>query len=106
MQNLEQIPLYLNIACKMVTDADGDIEFLTGARGTTVTCGEAENQETQCMVNGQSIWIANNNDQNTTMMKAFLNKLGIKTFRALRAHVASYAPRVLPIHAGTVNGND
>lgn len=106
MQNLEQIPLYLNIACKLVTDAGGDIGFLTGARGTTVTCGEPENQETQCMVNGQSIWIANNDDQNTTMMKSFLNKLGIKTLKELRAHVATYAPRVLPAHAGQVNAND
>ena len=103
MQNLEQIPLYLNLACKLVTEAGGELTFLTGKTGPKVKVGEAQNQETQCLVNGHSIWIANNDDQNTDMMLSFLDKLGIKTLKQLRQHVDAFAARALPRHVDKVN---
>ncbi|MEL6996877.1 MAG: hypothetical protein AAFP68_01335 [Pseudomonadota bacterium] len=93
----ERIPLYLNLACRQVTRDSGDLKFLTGSSGTTVTCGGRENQETQVLkFGGSTIWIANNDDADTLMMKAFLDKLGIDSLEALSSHVEDYAARLYP----------
>ena len=96
----DNIALYLNLATIKTRAAAGDIGWLTGAPGTVIPTGAAASQETQCMVIGSCIWIANNEDSDTDFQYAFLNRLGIRSYAKLAAHVEAHQKRMLPTHAG------
>jgi hypothetical protein len=102
----DQICLYLNLATTKTRAAAGDIGWLTGTAGTTIQVGASTSQETQCMVIGSCIWIANNEDVDTDFQFAFLNRLGIRSYAKLKEHVEAHQTRLLPIHAGKFNITD
>lgn len=101
LQELARIACYLNLATDKIKGAGGDIEWLTGT-SKTVTCDkDAPSEETQCLSWGNTLWIANNNDDDSATQLAFLTALGIGTSQALVTHVKSaHALRVLPSHKG------
>lgn len=102
----DQIALYLNLATTKTRGAAGDIGWLTGTPGTTVAVAASTSQETQCMVLGSCIWIANNEDTDSDFQCRFLNLLGISSYVKLTEHVEKYQKRLLPSHAGRFNVTD
>lgn len=102
----DQIALYLNLATTKTRAAGGSLRWLTGHDGVNIEVGAGQSQETQCMVIGSCIWIANNDDADTEFQFAFLNRLGIDSYSKLAKHVEAHSIRLLPAHVGLVNVRD
>jgi hypothetical protein len=95
LRTLEAISVYLNLVVELLK-RDEDYSFITSGTATlTHTIVATQNQETQCMSFGSTIWIANNEDEDTLLQKKFLTDVGVKTAEDLRRHVAKYATRAL-----------
>jgi hypothetical protein len=99
----DQIALYLNLATSKTRAAKGDIGWLTGTPGTIVPVSASSSLETQCMVVGSCIWIANNEDVDSDFQCDFLNRIGISRYSVLVRHVEAHQTRLLPTHAGKFN---
>ncbi len=100
LYSLDQVALYLNRATILIKKAGGDLEYITGRRGTTITAFGKGAEETQCLSFGSAIWIANNDDQDTLLQLALLNKLGISTREQLMDHVDRYQGSVMTTFRG------
>jgi hypothetical protein len=104
LNGLAQIACYLNLATDMIKAATGSLNWLTGGTQTVAFVAGAS-QETQCLSWGNTIWIANNSDDDSDTQRLFLNALGIDTGDKLLRHIkdpAGYARRVFPAHAGAL----
>ncbi|WP_446812032.1 hypothetical protein ACH50O_10880 [Methylomonas sp. 2BW1-5-20] len=99
----DQIALYLNLATTKTRGAGGSLSWLTGNEEPRIEVGHSTSQETQCMVIGSSIWIANNEDVDTDFQLLFLNRIGVDSYPKLKAHVEANSIRLLPSHAGRIN---
>lgn len=98
------IALYLNLALPLIRANGNKPHYLTGnTDGSALPQPGSQNQETQCMLVGSSLWIANNDDADTATQRALLNRLGINRLSKLSAHVEAFCGRVLPTHAGKYN---
>lgn len=91
--SMNQVALYLNLACSRV-QADGDMRYLTGRAGTGELTGGGQNQETQILFVRDALWIANNDDADSQLQKKILDKLRIGTPEALIEHVDAFQARV------------
>ena len=96
----DQISLYLNLATSKTRDAGGKLRWLTGT-DKEIPVGASESQETQCMIFGNCVWIANNQDVDTDFQFTLLNYLDIHTYAKLKEHVEANQHLVLP----TFNNN-
>lgn len=98
MNELETIATFLNLVASRVKAEGGSITwFTTTGDPITAPTGTAS-QETQCMSVLNAIWIANNDDGDSTTQLQFLNTLGIKTQAALEKLASEYGTRVLRWH--------
>jgi len=104
MATVEEVSLYLNLATTILNNNAGSLEFLTGNTNYTIVLGDAnsQNQETQCLSVAGRLWIANNNDADSTTQRNFIIQLGISTKTKLLAHVDKYLQRVLGYHGDNV----
>lgn len=92
----EEIALYLNLATSKTKD-DGGLKWLTGANADSdPKPGDSKALETQTMVVGSGLWIANNEPADSVFQKAFLNHVGVRNLKHLVTHVETYRSRVLP----------
>ncbi len=97
--DLERIATYLNLATDKLKETP-DLSWITGT-ATPITLGStAPSQETQCMQVQSSIWIANNEDADSTTQRNFLDALGVRTLDELRYLSIVYGAHVLPFHTG------
>ena len=105
MENeVANIALYLNCALKLIRNKNNKLHYLTGNElGAAISRPGTQNQETQCLVVGGALWIANNDDADTNTQRELLNRLGINRFNKLAEHVEKYRGRVLPTHNGAYN---
>jgi hypothetical protein len=94
LYSYNQVALYLNLAAARVAK-DGHLGYLTGSELPKVSGGGHDHQETQILfVNDDALWVANNDDADTLLQKAILEKLHIGTPEALIDHVQTYQTRV------------
>jgi hypothetical protein len=100
LYSLDQVALYLNRATILIKKAKGDLEYITGKKGTTIAASGLGAEETQCLSFGSAIWIANNDNGDTLIQMALLNKLGINTAEQLIDHVDRYQARVMATAKG------
>lgn len=99
--DLERIATYLNLATDKLKETP-NLSWITGVE-TPITLGStAESQETQCMQIQGAIWIANNEDADSTTQRNFLNALGIRTLDELSYLSIVYGAHLLPFHKGTL----
>lgn len=103
MENYERIAVFLNLACDRVTKDNGKLKFITGKDTPSIRKGGRQNQETQILWFKDVIWIANNDDADTEMMRDYCDALGINTVDGLESHVDTYNTAVLPTHRGALN---
>lgn len=105
MENeIANIALYLNCALRLIRANHNSPHYLTGVTGgPTLTLPGTQNQETQCMMVGGALWIANNDDADSATQRELLNHLGINRLNKLVDHVERYRGRVLPTHNGAYN---
>ena len=90
--SMNQVALYLNLAAKRV-QADGNLRYLTGNTNVALN-GGGQGSETQILFVRDALWIANNDDADTRLQKAIVDRLGIDTPEALIEHVDAYQGRV------------
>lgn len=90
--SMNQVALYLNLAAARVK-ADGDLRYLMGP-GAPKISGGGNLQETQILFVRDALWVANNDDADTVLQKAILEKLLIGTPEALVEHVEACQTRV------------
>ena len=96
--NLAKIATFLNLATIKIKAEQGSLRWLTGAATTIAFTNTAASQETQCMSFGSTLWIANNDDGDSTTQKNFLDALGIKKPAKLHDLAVGYGTRVLNYH--------
>jgi len=100
---LANIAVYLNLACKKIKKDENLLKYLMGQNtAQTITSPTDSNEETQCLQVGWTLWIANNNDDDTIAQKELLNKLGVDKVHKLVEHVAFYRLRLFEIHNNNV----
>lgn len=90
--SMNQVALYLNLAAKRV-QADESLKYLTGNKTPKIT-GGGQGSETQILFVRDALWIANNDDADTRLQKAILDRLAIDTPDGLIDHVDAYQGRV------------
>ena len=100
----EEASLYLNLATSILNANKGSLEFLTGNKTYSIdgVKKSSMSQETQVLTFGTSIWIANNDDDDSAVQKKFLEKIGVTTRDGLLTHVETYRKRVLGKHGTKV----
>lgn len=101
MIELENVATYLNLAVRRTNQAAGDMAWLTGVV-SAYAVGAGQSEETQCLTFGSAMWIANNDDADTTLQRTMLNALGISKPAQLLRHVERYFTRVLNYHMGAL----
>lgn len=101
---LAQTALYLNAATQKIKNDQGSLQFLTGNAQDTINTNHfgGQTQETQCMVFKNTLWVANNDDNDTDLQRLFVNEIGARTARMMFRHVADYGSRVLNAHQGNL----
>src|SRR5438874_2422537 len=102
--DLENIATYLNLAVRKTRRA-GTLAWLTGAAAVVCPVVAAPQcEETQCLSFGSALWIANNDDADSTLQRTIVNRLGLSKEPKLLRHVEAYFTRLLPYnHLGVVN---
>ncbi|KPF41674.1 hypothetical protein D621_21480 [beta proteobacterium AAP51] len=97
---MDQVALYLNRATLLIKAAGGKISYITGNDATSVSCSGQRAEETQIASFGDAVWIANNDDADSSTQRELLDKLGISSSKELIDHVDNYQGRVLSSHKG------
>nr|WP_319776209.1 hypothetical protein [uncultured Sphaerochaeta sp.] len=96
-----EVAIYLNVATNLIQEANGYLTYLTGDNSVKIEKTNSRTEETQILeIFSKSIWIANNEDSDTCMQKALLDKLNINDYRDLIEHVDTYGNRILTHHQG------
>lgn len=100
LYSFDQVALYLNRATLLIKASAGSLKFITGNDGTKVSYIGAKAEETQILTFGDAVWIANNDDNDSTTQREYLNKMGVSTRQELMDHVEAYQGRALKTHQG------
>jgi hypothetical protein len=87
LYELAKVATYLNLATIKIKGEAGSLEWLTGNDNTIAYEDTAQSQETQCLSFGSTLWIANNEDRDTTTQKTFVDtriSSGIRSMHGVR----------------------
>ena len=83
LHELARIALFLNCATSKVS-SERSLEWLT-VNKAACNWRSGGNQETQCLTFGATLWIANNEDDDTALQKEMLQTLGINSITNWRS---------------------
>jgi hypothetical protein len=95
---LVEISLYLNVLLDRARDVGGKLsQFLNCDSDAKLDVFGKSSEETQCLLfpGEGTVWLANNEDADTSSQMSFLEKFGISTYKDLQTHVKTHVGQLL-----------